>query len=154
MTACSGDTTDETTAQNTTTPDTTVEETETTIQRSADLLPAADFGGADYRIIGREYAKLGELPTMEFVVEEQTGDVINDTIYNRNRTVEENFNVVISATQGSAASLVKTSVTAGDGAYDLAWAHVNDMSSLSLGGYLANYYDVPHIDMTGAWWNQ
>lgn len=154
MTACSGDTTAETTAQNTTTPDTTVEETETTIQRSADLLPAADFGGADYRIIGREYAKLGELPAMEFVVKEQTGDVINDTIYNRNRTVEENFNVVISATQGSAASLVKTSVTAGDGAYDLAWAHVNDMSSLSLGGYLANYYDVPHIDMSQNWWNQ
>lgn len=154
MTACSGDTTTETTAQNTTPPDTTVEETETTIQRSADLLPTADFGGADYRIIGREYAKLGELPAMEFVVEEQTGDVINDTIYNRNRTVEENFNVVISAAQGSAASLVKTSVTAGDGAYDLAWAHVNDMSSLSLGGYLANYYDVPHIDMSQSWWNQ
>ncbi len=129
-------------------------ETETQIQRSADLLPDADFGGADYVIIGREYAKLGELPGMEFVVEELNGDVINDTIFKRNQTVEENFNVNITAATGSAGSLVKTSVTAGDGAYDLAWAHVNDMSGLSLGGYLANYYDVPHIDLHGEWWNQ
>ena len=154
LSSCSGGTTADTTNADTSATDTTPAETETTIQRSADLLPAADFGGATYQIIGREYAKLGELPAMEFVVEELTGDVINDTIYKRNQTVEENFNVEIAATIGSAASLVKTSVTAGDGAYDLAWAHVNDMSALSLGGYLANYYDVPHIDMTGAWWNQ
>ena len=32
----------------------------------------------------------------------------------------------------------------------LPWAYVNTMSSLSLNGYLANYYEVPHIDMTGA----
>ena len=129
-------------------------EAETEAPRSGDLLPAANFEGADYVIIGREYAKLGALPAMEFVVEELNGDIINDTIYNRNRTVEENFNVKISAITGSASSLVQTSVTAGDGAYDLAWAHVNDMSSLSLSGYLANYYDMPHIDMSQAWWNQ
>lgn len=28
------------------------------------------------------------------------------------------------------------------------------MSSLSLNGYLANYYDMPHIDMSQPWWNQ
>lgn len=127
---------------------------ETTLQRSADLLPDSDFGGADYVIIGREYAKLGALPAMEFVVEEMTGDIINDTIFKRNQTVEENFNVSINAITGDAGALVKTSVTAGDGAYDLSWAHVNTMSALSLNGMLANYYDMPHIDMSGAWWNQ
>ena len=144
----------ETTADTTASAETITEETETKPLRSADLLPAADFGGADYVIIGREYAKLGELPGMEFVVEELTGDIINDTIFKRNQTVEENFNVNVTAMTGDAGALVKTSVTAGDGAYDLSWAHVNTMSSLSLNGYLANYYDVPHIDMTGDWWNQ
>lgn len=130
------------------------EETEAPVQRSADLLPAADFGGAGYIIIGREYAKLGSLPSIEFATEELTGEIINDTVYQRNRTVEDNFNVSISAMTGSAASLVPVSVAAGDGAYDLAWAHVNDMSTLSLSGNLANYYDVPHIELSGAWWNQ
>ena len=152
FTGCGGDeVSDETTAD---TAAAETAETETVPLRSADLLPASDFGGADYVIIGREYAKLGELPAMEFVVEELTGDIINDTIFKRNQTVEENFNVNITTMTGSASSLVKTSVTAGDGAYDLSWAHVNDMSSLSLGGYLANYYEMPHIDMTGPWWNQ
>lgn len=130
------------------------EEEEQPVLRSADLLPASDFGGADYTIIGREYAKLGDLPAIEFSVEELTGDIINDTIYQRNHLVEDNFNVKITAITGSASNLVTTSVAAGDGAYDLAWAHVNDMSSLSLSGNLANYYDMPHIDLTQAWWNQ
>lgn len=134
--------------------ETVPEEEEAPVLRSADLLPASDFGGADYTIIGREYAKLGNLPAIEFSVEELTGDIINDTIYQRNQLVENNFNVTITAMQGSASSLVTTSVAAGDGAYDLAWAHVNDMSSLSLSGNLANYYDMPHIDLTQAWWNQ
>jgi len=152
LSGCGGNAS-ETTAD-TASADTAAEETETAILRSADLLPDTDFGGADYVIIGREYAKLGELPAMEFVVEELTGDIINDTIFKRNQTVEENFNVNITAMTGDAGALVKTSVTAGDGAYDLSWAHVNTMSTLSLNGHLANYYDVPHIDMTGAWWNR
>lgn len=127
---------------------------ETAVQRSADILPASDFGGADYTIIGREYAKLGNLPSIEFAVEELNGDIINDTIYQRNHLVEDNFNVKISAIIGSASSLVTTSVAAGDGAYDLAWAHVNDMSALSQSGNLANYYDMPYIDITQEWWNQ
>lgn len=134
--------------------ETAPEEEEAPVLRSADLLPASDFGGAEYVIIGREYAKLGNLPAIEFSVEELTGDIINDTIYQRNRTVEDNFNVSITAMQGSASSLVPTSVASGDGAYDLAWAHVNDMSSLSLSGNLANYCDMPHIDLTQQWWNQ
>ncbi len=154
FTGCGGTEPVTETTTDTTPAETMAEETETKPLRSADLLPAADFGGADYVIIGREYAKLGELPGMEFVVEELTGDIINDTIYKRNQTVEENFNVNVTAMTGDAGALVKTSVTAGDGAYDLSWAHVNTMSSLSLNGYLANYYEVPHIDMTGDWWNQ
>ena len=99
LSGCGGDPA-ETTAD-TVPADTAAEETETAALRSADLLPASDFGGADYVIIGREYAKLGALPAMEFVVEELTGDIINDTIYKRNQTVEENFNVNISAITGT-----------------------------------------------------
>ncbi|MBQ3177325.1 MAG: hypothetical protein IJB52_05860, partial [Clostridia bacterium] len=128
FTGCGGTEPVTETTTDTTPAETMAEETETKPLRSADLLPAADFGGADYVIIGREYAKLGELPGMEFVVEELTGDIINDTIYKRNQTVEENFNVNVTAMTGDAGALVKTSVTAGDGAYDLSWAHVNTMS--------------------------
>ncbi|MBO4366692.1 MAG: hypothetical protein J5843_03440 [Clostridia bacterium] len=129
-------------------------ETEAPELRSKDLLPAADFGGAEFLILGREYAKLGSLPSVEFAVDEMNGEIINDTVYKRNRTVEDNFNVRIRAMTGAAASLVPTSVAAGDGAYDLAWAHVNDMAALSTGGNLANYCETPHINLSGAWWNQ
>jgi len=159
LSACSGDdgapqTSDDITPAVSETPAEVPAETEAPVLRSADLLPAADYGGADYRILGREYAKLGNLPSMEFAVDELNGEIINDTVYQRNRTVEDNFNVSITAETGAAASLIPTSVAAGDGTWDLAWAHVNDMATLSLGGNLANYYDVPHIDLSGQWWNQ
>ena len=88
LTGCGGETGD--TGEKTIPAEAETESTpaETTLLRSTDILPDSDFGGADYVIIGREYAKLGALPAMEFVVEEMTGDIINDTIFKRNQTVE------------------------------------------------------------------
>ena len=131
----------------------TEEVTEKTLYRSAELLGTYDFGGAEYHILGREYAKLGDLPAMEFTVEGENGDLINDTVFKRNRIVEEQYNVSVTSEQG-AVSLAEKSVLAGDGAYDLIWAHINDMSSLATKGVLSDYYTLPVIDITQPWWNQ
>lgn len=155
FTACAGENTPgniETTSD----VQTSQETEETTVQQinSADILPDADYGGTTFTILGREYAKLGTLPSIEFTVESENGDIINDTIYFRNRLVEENLNVTIESVIGDANSLVPKSVMAGDGAYNLVWAHVGTMSSLTLSGNFENYYDVEYIDLYQPWWNQ
>ena len=121
------------------------------------LLPEADFGGAEYHIMGREYAKLGDLPSYEFTTDGENGDLINDTVYRRCRTVEELYNVTITsesyATDKSVGAL-ETSQLAGDCAFDLAWSHVNSMVSMTVKGLLSNYYEIPNIDLSAEWWNQ
>ena len=132
-------------------------ETADTATYSRDVLPEADFGGAAYHIMGREYAKLGDLPSYEFTTDSENGDLINDTVYKRCAIVEEQYNIDITcetyATDKSAAAL-ETSQLAGDCAFDLVWSHIGSMGTMVQKSLLSNYYDIPHIDITSPWWNQ
>ncbi len=114
-----------------------------------------DYGGKTFTILGREYAKLGNLPSYEFDTESENGDIINDTVYQRNRAVEDLLNVKITAIQNTGGvTAIENSQMAGDGAYNLIWQHVNDMSSLFQKGLLSDYNEMPDIDITKEWWNQ
>ncbi len=142
--------------QDTQTP-TTEAVTEDPLTHSRDVLPASDFGGAEYHIMGREYAKLGDLPSYEFTVDGENGDLINDTVYRRCQIVEEQYNVKITSTQyatDKSVSALETSQLAGDNAFDLVWSHINSMVSMVSKGLLSDYYELPHIDITSPWWNQ
>ncbi len=140
----------------TTATPTTTAAPETTSLSAKNLLGEYDFDGAEYTILGRDYAKLGTLPDIEFNVDVQNGDIINDTIYKRNRTIEEQYKVVIKAVKpsGNVVTVVENSQMANDGAYDLVWAHINSMTSLSTKGLLSDYNSLPVIDITQPWWNQ
>ena len=125
-------------------------ETADTATYSRDVLPEADFGGAAYHIMGREYAKLGDLPSYEFTTDSENGDLINDTVFKRCAIVEEQYNIDITcetyATDKSAAAL-ETSQLAGDCAFDLVWSHIGSMGTMVQKSLLSNYYDIPHIDI-------
>ena len=57
-----------------------------------ELLPAADFGGEDFMIlINGQKDTQGDIMTEE----EETGDLLHDIVYQRNRAVEEKYNVNI-----------------------------------------------------------
>ena len=135
----------------TTSADTSTAAEETEPTSSLELLGEYDFGGETYTIVGREYAKLGDLPSYEFVTDSENGDLVNDTVYKRNRIVEDQYNVTIECIQydnNTAMNNVQKSQMAGDGAYDLVWSHINTMTSMVMKDLLANYYDMPVIDIT------
>lgn len=132
-------------------------ETADTAVYSKNVLPERDFGGAEYHIMGREYAKLGDLPSYEFTTDSENGDLINDTIFKRCSIVEEQYHVDITcetyATDKSVAALEQSQL-AGDTAFDLVWSHINSMGAMVQKSLLSNYYDIPFIDITAPWWNQ
>lgn len=126
------------------------------ILRSSEILGEYNFEGAVYSILKREYSKLGDLPSYEFTTEDENGELINDTIYRRNSIVEELYNITVESIlpSGGVYGTVEKSVASADGAYDLVWAHINDVSSLASNRLLSNYYEIPVIDITQPWWNQ
>lgn len=120
-------------------------------QRQAipDDLPAKDFGGAPFRIC-TDTSKQYEVWT-----EELTGTNTNDAVFNRNKRIEERFNVTIESIITDAPyNDVKTQVLAGSDAYELV-SFVDFLTYVPVGAKaLYNWLDVPYIDVTKPWYNQ
>ncbi len=89
LAACGESTTTETQSPN---ADTAAVETQPVETEIPDDLPDMDYAGAEFRIYTRECC---EKHKDGVYMPEQTGDVVDDAVYNRNLTVEERFNVHI-----------------------------------------------------------
>ena len=125
-------------------------------ENTPDTLPDdLDFGGAKVRIAvnGSE-----AVMTREVGLEETNGDVVNDALYHRRRSVEERLNVKLDylATAAETADFreaVRTTLTAGDDAYDIVIAHQSFGLPQALEGLYHNLADAPYLDYSQPWWN-
>ncbi|MBQ8641473.1 MAG: extracellular solute-binding protein [Clostridia bacterium] len=154
MAACGDSESTETTAD--TSADTTaVEETETETERpkAADTLTVTDFEGRDYRMISTDQ----DGRAVDIVAEELTGATLNDLVYNRNTAVSELYNVNMSAERNEDYSAINNTVKkdaqAGDLSYDLYLTNYT-ANALASGGFLYDFYQLPHVDLTREWWDQ
>jgi len=136
-------------------PDYTVAKTEAP-DPWGDGLPDSDFGGTDFTVLIRtEY-------NYEFVAE-QSGDILEDEIFARNRTAEERFNIKLGFIEkvgntGASNSEFNTAYMnayqAGDAAYDLVMGYQAYSCPLSMAGMVRNSLEMPYIDTTREWWYQ
>ncbi len=117
-----------------------------------DDLPEKSFGGKQFRIS----TKNGTL--YEIDIEEETGDLIDDALYDRNRRIEERFDVEIvpiitNADDGSThVNAVKQSILASDDAFDLSATYVFTSGPLVTEGYFLNWLEMPYNDFSKPWW--
>lgn len=153
LTACASDASDDiVTETGTTVPETTTELSDAdSRQLVSDDLETVDFGGREFNILSRTNF------TYEFDAE-QTGDIVDDAVYNRNRTVEERFNVDIithAYGEGNAANVLEVSdksILAGDDAYQLISAYTYLAATGSTNGNYMNWYEMPYINFDKPWW--
>ena len=133
-------------------------ETASTETALTDALPdGLDFGGATYTIYAREDLEWGT----EMYVDELTGEIVNDAIYNRSRNVDERLNVAITqvtapgiwGNETSFNEAIRSAVMAGDSSYQLVAGYAYYITALATDGLFMNLLDVPHIDFEKPWWN-
>ena len=130
---------------------TAVETTEEDVRRAvSDNVPEFDFGGAAFRTITQDST------ANDIWVEGETGDILDDAIYARNRMVEERFNItipeVLAVPFGEISSYVKKTVSAGEDAYELVIGQMEQTGKDALGGYFMNWYDLPHVNFSQPWY--
>ena len=134
-------------------------ETELTRENTPDTLPAdLDFGGEDIRILHRG----GDHDVQVEITAENTGDVVDSSIFNRNISVEDRLNVKLTyvATTDEVHAgtlvneLVKAAVAAGDPAYDLYANHMSQTTPYVLTQHFYNLNTQPYLDFSMPWWNQ
>ena len=127
--------------------------TETTAEPARDRLAELgerDLGGMIYTALDCNSAAYSNIPG-----EEQTGEIVNDTLIERDTVIEERYNVQIDYELDSSGSTSKfrSSVLAGEKPCDLIFTVGAKLSTLALEGVLANMLDIEHLSLDQKWWS-
>ncbi len=133
----------------------TASATEAATEEVAELakLPEADYGGHVVNILLNDQ----DDRFIDIMTDgEETGDVMNDIIYKRNRAVEEKYNVTIvgaSDTYDAVNQMLKKEVQGGLTDYDFYFSNCF-ASQLASGGFLYVLNDLPNVDLSNPWWDK
>jgi len=137
--------------------DTPTGETEQTDPKNmSDNLPEKDLEGRDFNILCHE------MLTVEFVAEEQNGDIVNDALYTRTLNVSDRFNVNINMLQlpgtwndrDKFMNTVRNSVQSGDSTYDLIAGVTSYIPNLVPENTFLNINTLNHLDFSKPWWGE
>lgn len=147
---------DEITAVATATAAAAVSEAAETTLFMKDDLPELDFSGAEVKAFCWE-----SWDPAEFFVEEDTGEILETAIYERNLKVEERLNIDLvwdmkprnSAAYGADLknAMVAQNV-AGDVVYDLVACYGARVASCAVDGHLSNLNDATFMDLSKPWY--
>lgn len=117
-------------------------------------LPNLNFNGETINILDA-----GENVYAQDVYAEESGDVVDDAVYARNRSIEELLNITINPITYSESTLetadhLATIVLAGEDLYDLASVHQAYSAKYISEGYYHNFSGDKYIDFDKPWWNK
>lgn len=156
LTACGGTTTNE--PQNTTDDSKTVQDN----GGEEDINSASEYEYPELNMDGRDFRILNCDPVWNFLtqiyVEEANGEVLNDAIFNRNKFIEDKFNINITeltADIGAIETRTRTTVQAGDDAYEVIFCPRSNnapIGTLITQGLFYNLDNIPEINLEGNWW--
>ena len=119
-----------------------------------DTFPTVDFGGRAFNIVS---SPVDKADYNELSPESVNGEVINDSVYERNIKVQNKYNVEIKwleSGRDETANFIRNSVQAGDDSFEYAICPAWQSGGLAADGVFYNLRDVPYVDLTKPWWNQ
>lgn len=119
-----------------------------------DLPKDLNFKGETFHILGWKHGN------PEFDTESLTGDVINDSIYNRNQKIEDRLGVdleftIIDGNNAAVASFCNTvtnNVQANAQAYDAIACYPRSAASLAVNHMLLDLQEVEYLNFDQPWW--
>lgn len=108
--------------------------------------PEVNYGGYEFNVLSADYAKY----FTPLDVEEMNGEAVNDSIYERNRTIEQLYGVKFSndlLPYDQLLSAMERQVKAGgtDG-YDLIMLICRNAYTATINNYLTDYSNLPYVD--------
>jgi len=149
--SCGGGTVTET-ADTTPVQETVLTETETEL---SDDLPEMDYEGYAFQILSSVTSSQHAITA----INEQTGDILNDAMYDRTRLVEEKYNITFMDDHLPGDAWVTNdtftnSIMAGDSAYDLAMLLERSAFSMTDEGYFLDFAKLENVNLQKPYWNQ
>lgn len=138
----------ETDAPEQTLPDSVAEETTVSDEPA---LPALDGEGGEFRMLIR---KADTYNCDDVSAAELNGEIVNDSVFNRNMTMESKFNIVIVPDfRPDVASTAQKAILANEDMCDVMFDSLNTLASLMTSGLLLDWNTLDHIDMSAKYWD-
>ena len=130
----------------------TGDETLSVQQEYIEALPEADFGGDTFTILAvSDDIAWGRV---SYDAEEEEGEVLNDFIFQRNRAVEELYNISIEAVQDSdIPATVREQVTSGSDEFDMISDYTKYVMRDCVNGYYYNLLNIEELNFENPWWD-
>ena len=124
-------------------------------ERFTPNLPDMDFNGYEFRALVPVNNIYG---TYTFSVNEESGDIINDAIYRRNRYIEEKYNAalkeIIIDDFWKLNDTFRKSVMTGSDDFDVCLQIDRYAYDLAVEGYAISADKLPYLDITQSWYKQ
>ena len=121
-----------------------------------DDLPEFNFNGEKFKML--TFPERPDTYT-SFIYEEQTGDIVEDSVYLANRTVEARFNIefeqMLTSDWNDMPNYVKKNVRADDYEYD--FVNIGDRLAMNLameGKYFYTMSELTHVNLEKLYWDQ
>ena len=152
--SCGGNTAaDETTPSSETSTDTVSTAAESESETEADDTPEVEnMDGAALTILNYTPEAMSWTNTV-ILVEETTGDILNDALYHREQKVEELYHCLIEENaQSDVVSTITNSVTAGDHDFDLAMLFDANVANVLTADRLSSWNNLD-LDLTQPWFD-
>ena len=133
---------------------------ETTADALSDGLDGLNFGGKQINIFCTNY---GDSKGFQyFFAEEETGDIVIDSVYRRNRTVEERLGVKLGYTEFAFGwdekdqmyNAVRSGIMADDNGFDIICMPTYFVSTMIVEGLFGDLSSLPHVDFSKPWWSE
>lgn len=127
--------------------------TETTVTEPEYEYSDIDLGGAVFTLLNTSQPN-NVYSFLDF--DEETGETLNDAIFNRNRKVEELYSFdleVVEFVQKEANTKFGQAVLAGDNSYDAAFLRDYYLNTELTDGYLMNLDTAPEFQLDKEWWD-
>ena len=129
------------------------------VTEESDPFEGFDFGGETVRMLvsANDYDGRGSSNYLIKNNEEETGDVVQDAVFKRNRLVEELLNVTFTFTDNLDTyevipKTVSQFILAGDDAYDLVIHDLFPLATLSVSGNFLNVREGKYFDFSKDYW--
>ena len=120
---------------------------------------------ADVKFDGETFGILIGSTGQVMYAEEETSNIVNDTVYNDNLNVEDRFGITLNIVKGGydatgggqseATAQFRSLIEANDTTYH-AFMHVqhNGMPQMILENYFVDWNTLPYVDLSEEWWYQ
>ena len=121
--------------------------------------PDVDYAGAEYRILN--FDQLWDM-YIHMDIKEQTGDILDDAVYDRNRKVEDELNCVIAEKTlenvgnvvEDLTNLAQNNIMAGSDEHDIMCLPIDKNISLITEGFLMDMIPMEGFHFEEEWWDQ